>query len=70
MMNLDVFSTPIKANIAYLYRLHGDELTFSSFDVLPHHIGIRTLEHHTGFEPVSPAWKASILTTRRIVHNG
>lgn len=42
MMNLDVFSTSIKANIAYIYRFHGDGLTFPSFDVLPHHIGIRT----------------------------
>lgn len=68
MMNLDVFSTPIKANIAYLYRLHGDELTFSSFDVLPHHIGIRTKESidsrapcRTRTDAIS-AWKADAIT--------
>ena len=76
MVNLDVFLTPIKANIAYLYRFHGDRLTFLSFDMLPYHIGIRTKfqtlvsvtdtniwEQVTGFEPVLPAWQADVLTT-------
>lgn len=42
VMNLDVFSTPIKANIAYLYLLPSGRLTFPPFDTLLYHIGIRT----------------------------
>ena len=42
MVNLDLFSRPVKASIVYSYRLHGDGMPFPSFDVLLHHIGVHT----------------------------
>ena len=60
IMNLDLFSRSIKANIACFYLLPGDRLTFLSFDALPHHIGTCTLAGTLGLEP-----KTSYLTGKR-----
>ena len=77
LMNLGIFSIPIKIPIAYSYRIFiRRRFTLPPFDVLPHHIGIRTnvsdktkckalnptCKQVTGFEPVYPVWKTGILT--------
>lgn len=83
-MNLGSFSEPIKASIAYSYRLLGGGLTFPPFDTLLYHIGVCTVVsnkctckqmysservEHNGIEPLLPAYQTGFLTVERMLNS-
>ena len=76
LVNLGSFSEPIKASIAYSYRLLGGGLTFPPFDTLLYHIGVCTVVsnkctckqmysservEHSGIEPLLSAYQTDFL---------
>lgn len=62
MVNLGLFSRPIKTAIAYFCLFPGDRLTaILSFGVLPHFIGVCTLIEYDGIGPSLPAYQTGFL---------
>ncbi len=62
MVNLGLFSRPIKTAIAYSCLFPGDRLTaILSFGVLPHFIGVCTLIEYDGIGPSLPAYQTGFL---------
>ena len=61
VVNLGLFSRPIKASIAYFYPFPGDRLTFLPFDTSLCIMGICTLIEHNGIEPLLSAYQTDFL---------